>query len=168
IYTSISMDSLAKASIAANSATPVSFEQLTKVFMLLQNLERAHFGKDDIINSFTAKLIQRLINNQYNEFIYKAKRASLYDFIIGYTRLFDIDKSLTERKFSQLLNSKSQSVATAEITLSNFSQAIRRLAALKGDGQINYKSLADTILQNGKQNLIRNAEHIDIGKISTG
>src|SRR5690606_40425474 len=98
IYTSISMDALAKASIAANSATPVSFEQLTKVFMLLQNLERAHFGKDDIVNSFTAKLIQRLINNQYNEFIYKAKRASLYDFIIGYTRLFDIDKSLTERK----------------------------------------------------------------------
>ena len=168
IYTSISIDALANASIASNSATPVSFEQLTKVFMLLQNLERTYLGKDDILNSFTAKLIQRLVSNHYNDFIYKAKRASLYDFIMGYTRLFDIDKSLTERKFSQLLNSKSQNVATAEITLSNFSQAIRRLAALKGDGQINYKSLADTILQNAKQNLIKNAEHIDIGKISTG
>lgn len=168
IYTSISMDALAKASIAANSATPVSFEQLTKVFMLLINLERTHLNKTDISNTFTAKLIQRLINNHNNDFIYKAKRASLYDFIMGYTRLFDIDRSLTESNFSQLLNSKSQSVATAEITLSNFSQAIRRLATLKGDGQINYKSLADTLLQNAKQSLIKNAEHIDIGKISTG
>ena len=168
IYTSISMNALAKASIAANSATPVSFEQLTKVLMLLQNLERTHFRKSDISNSYTTKLIQHLISNHYNDFIHKAKRASLYDFIMGYTRLFDIDRSLTERIFSQLLNSKSQRVVSAEITLSNFSQAIRRLAALKGDGQINYKSLADTILQNAKQNLIKNAEHIDIGKISTG
>jgi len=168
IYTNISLDALAKASIAANSAKPVSFEQLTKVFMLLHNLECTHFGKDDISNSFTAKLILYLVNNHYNYFMYKAKRANLYDFITGYTRLFDIDKGLTERKFSRLLNLKSQSAETAEITLSNFSQAIRRLAALKGDGQINYKSLAATILQNAKQNLIKNAEHIDIGKISTG
>jgi hypothetical protein len=168
IYTSISMDSLVKAAIATNSATPVSFEQLTNVFMLMYNLERTHLGKNNISNSFTAKWFLQLINKHYDDLNRKAKRASLYDFIMSYTRLVDIDKSLTERNFSQLLNSKSQNVATAEITLSNFSQAIRRLAALKGDGQINYKSLAETILQNGKQNLIRNAEHIDIGKISTG
>lgn len=168
IYTKISLDALAKASIAANSATPVSFEQLTKVFMLLHNLERTHFGKDDISNSFTAKLILLLIDHHYNDFIYKAKKASLYDFITSYTRLFDIDKNLIERKLSQLLISKSQNAATTELTLSNFSQAIRRLAALQGEGQINYKSLASSILQNARQHLIKNAEHIDIGKISTG
>lgn len=168
IYTNIPLNILAKAAIAANSKKPVSFEQLTKDFMLFNNLERTYHKRCDITDSFTSKLIHLLVNDHYNDFFYKARKASLYDFIMGYTRLFDIDKKIAERKFSRLLFQKSQDKETAEITLSNFSQAIRRLATLQSDEQIDYKALADNILKNSKQHLINNAAHIDIGKISTG
>lgn len=168
IYTKISLQSLADASIAANSKTPISFEQLTKIFMMLHNLEKSYFDKDNISESFTGKIFDRLISNHYKDFISKANKASLYDFITGYTRLFEIEEELTEIKLSQILKLKSEEEVTGDITLSNFSQSIRRLAKLKGNGQINYKTLSETILKNTKQHLINNAELIDIGKISAG
>lgn len=168
IYTNISLHALAKASIAANSPYPVSLEQLTKVLMLLHNLEKSYLGKNNIAITYTGRLFTLLSTEFYSDFVYKAKRASLYDFIMSYTRLFEIDKDLTERIFFPLLNLKSKNENVTEITLSNFSQAIRRLATLKSEGQKNYKLLAETILSNTKHQLIKNAEHIDIGKISTG
>ncbi len=151
-----------KVFIQSCTKSTVSFEQLSKIFMLLFRItsSNGNIESDYIVKCFRDYSIFRKDN-----LLNKSKKANLYDFLSGYWRFYKIDNIVCKELFEHQLKNRADNKDISGITFSVFTQPLRNLVELKDDETT---KIANQILKNSRNVLLQSAELLDIGKISTG
>jgi hypothetical protein len=151
-----------KVFIQSCTKSTVSFEQLSKIFMLLFRITSSNGNNesDYIVKCFRDYSVFRREN-----LVNKSEKANLYDFLSGYWRFYKIDKKVCKELFEQQLKDRANNKDISGITFSVFTQPIRNLIELKDNETT---KIASQILINSQDVLLQSAELLDIGKISTG